>query len=643
MPRRPITPVEVFALIFVLLIAAGLRMGAPGVTEFKRDEANLSHLALDLVRGRSFPLLGIDSSVGIRNAPWNIYVVAPPFLLSSDPTPATLYVGLLNVIAVFLLYLLARHYYGSIAAIMAALLYAVAPWAVIFSRKIWAQDLLPVFVLMTIGTGLLGFLEGKRWAQWLHLPLLAITGQIHYGAFVLLPITLYLIITGRRKLTRDFWFSIGLAVLVTLPYLIGMAQGGYLQADVLQKIVSSGGDKPHAIILSSDAIRDAVLAVTGIGAFDSAVPASVGVPGYPDILFAPFGFVVLLSALWLIIHLISKRDDRSPIDVVLLFWLLFTPLVFTPTWTTMYTHYTITMLPAAFLVVGVAATDLWHALEAHSAPRRLLFMSSGVILALFIVLQIGLSALLLWQVDHVNTPGGFATPLNRLLPIRAAILEQKPQAVIANLDGQYIGFHDETTIWNTLLYDVSSVRFIEPNIEVYPAESVIYLSHQCIGSPQDFYLRPPGEGCYTFKTRTPADFDSAAFTTVPNAEQQKFANGARLLSYHWTTEPNACLSLAWAVAGPVAEDYQVAVHFTDAQQHEIVFGDGIFWRGRYWRAGDKIVRTFCPANGQERKAEIVGVHVGMYTQRGATFNGVNLLDANSKVLGQSIEISLQKS
>src|SRR5258708_932514 len=187
---------EWIALAAILILAAILRLGAPGVVEFKTDEANLSERALDLVRGRDLPLLGIDSSVGVPNSPVSIYILAIPFAISSNPLVATQFIGLLNVIAVGLLYGLARRYYGPLTAIVAGLLFAISPWAVIYSRKIWAQDMLPVFILLTLGTGLLGFIEGKRWVQLLHLPLLAITGQIHYGTFVLLPISLYLIYVG---------------------------------------------------------------------------------------------------------------------------------------------------------------------------------------------------------------------------------------------------------------------------------------------------------------------------------------------------------------------------------------------------------------------------------------------------------------
>jgi len=52
--RQTLTRRDLIALIVVLLCAATLRLAAPGVVEFKNDEANLSSLALDVVHGRTF-------------------------------------------------------------------------------------------------------------------------------------------------------------------------------------------------------------------------------------------------------------------------------------------------------------------------------------------------------------------------------------------------------------------------------------------------------------------------------------------------------------------------------------------------------------------------------------------------------------
>src|SRR3990172_7139327 len=122
----PIRRWELAALAAILILAGALRLGAPGITEFKRDEANLSQLALDLAHGRTFPLLGISSSVGVPNPPLSVYLFAIPYALSDSPILATLFVGLLNVMAVGLAWLVARRYYGPRAAAVAGVLYAAS-------------------------------------------------------------------------------------------------------------------------------------------------------------------------------------------------------------------------------------------------------------------------------------------------------------------------------------------------------------------------------------------------------------------------------------------------------------------------------------------------------------------------------------
>src|SRR5258706_14772591 len=107
---------EWVSLAVVVILAIILRLGSSGVVEFKTDEANLSVLSLDMAHGHSFPLLGIDSSVGIRNAPVSVYLMAIPYRFSSSPEVATGFVGVLGVMSVLLLYVLVRRYYGPLAA-----------------------------------------------------------------------------------------------------------------------------------------------------------------------------------------------------------------------------------------------------------------------------------------------------------------------------------------------------------------------------------------------------------------------------------------------------------------------------------------------------------------------------------------------
>lgn len=642
---------EWVALALILFLAAWLRWTQPEVIEFKTDEANLSLMALDMAQGRDFPLLGIDSSVGIRNAPVNVYLLAVPYLFGSDPVRATQYIGLLNLIAVGLTYLLTRRYYGTAPALIAALIFAASPWAVMFSRKIWAQEMLPPFVVMTIGTGLVGFYEGKRWAQWLHIPLLVFTGQIHYGAFVLIPITVYLLWIGRRRLSRVFYLSLGIGALVALPYALGMILSSLSYPDAVQRILSSQGEgKP--LTLSTQAFDFLLLLLGG-----SQIHAFTGPDLYPDyLLTVPNGYplfdalaiLILVCAMWQGLRALRRRDQRTPVDMIIFLWFIVPPLAFTPTWTTAYSHYLIPMLPAAGIALGVTLHEVWQGLvKWRTVQRTFVGFMVGAGAAL-ILIQVWMLMGLFSFLDTYATTGGFGVPLSRLMPIREAILAQKPDQVLGKLDGQFIGYNLEATIWNFLLADVPVRRFLEPGMEVYPTTSALILISGCDHPDVQFKGRlrldnGQPESCYRIEHYTPEQFDPTPFTPVPDAAP--FANGVQVSGYRWDSD-QGCLTVLWTTQapgkGPKSDFFNTAVHFFGTGGEKILDADATFWNGHYWGKGDRIVREYCLQYGQERISEIAGVRLGLYTfddtPEGRAFYGVDVLDQAGNPAGQSVEI-----
>ena len=169
------------ALLFIILLAAYLRLNHLEWTEFKLDEAHLSQLAYDMARHGQIPLTGIGSSVGVVNPPLAAWLLAMPYAVSASPMVATGFIAALNVLAVIACYLLARRLFNSHgAALIATLLFAVSPWAIIHARKVWAQDLLPPFVMLWAWFGYRAFIEGKRWSLIGHGLMLAAAIQLHY-------------------------------------------------------------------------------------------------------------------------------------------------------------------------------------------------------------------------------------------------------------------------------------------------------------------------------------------------------------------------------------------------------------------------------------------------------------------------------
>src|SRR5205085_8205801 len=109
-------------------------------------EARIALVVADLLDGRRLPLTAIGTSVdGLENGPILIYLLALPFALARDPAIASGFVALMNLGALVLAARFAALVFGWPAGLLAATTYAVGSWAVLFSRKIWPNDAMPLF------------------------------------------------------------------------------------------------------------------------------------------------------------------------------------------------------------------------------------------------------------------------------------------------------------------------------------------------------------------------------------------------------------------------------------------------------------------------------------------------------------------
>src|SRR5258708_10691431 len=76
-----------------------------------------------------------------------------------------------------------------------------------------------------------------------------------------------------------------------------------------------------------------------------------------DGLFDALTVAVMLAAISLVARIV-RRDALTPVHLIVLIWLVFTPLVFSITSTTGYQHYIIIMLPSAYLSLATCPPPL---------------------------------------------------------------------------------------------------------------------------------------------------------------------------------------------------------------------------------------------------------------------------------------------
>jgi 4-amino-4-deoxy-L-arabinose transferase-like glycosyltransferase len=236
---RP-TKIEWLLLVAILAIGAWLRFSHLDLLEFQGDEAFAANLALKCVREGALPSAGLMSSVGVTNPPLFIYLLIPMFAISANPVFASCCIAALGLGAVVVCWWIGRKYHGRLAGLTAAAFFAVSPWAVIYSRKIWAQDFVPVFATATMWA-VHALVLGKKskavfWA--ILLPLCVI--QIHFSGVALTATVLAILLWLRPKIDWRFAVAGALtAVVLMIPYLQLQSRNGW--ADFRQAMNAVGG------------------------------------------------------------------------------------------------------------------------------------------------------------------------------------------------------------------------------------------------------------------------------------------------------------------------------------------------------------------------------------------------------------------
>jgi 4-amino-4-deoxy-L-arabinose transferase-like glycosyltransferase len=224
------TKVEWLILAAIVVVGAWLRFQHLDLLEFKGDEAFAANRALEFVRGGKLPTSGLMSSMLVPNPPLFCWLLIPMFFITSNIAAVCGMIAGLGLAAVVATWWIGRKYYGPWTGLIAAALFATAPWAVIYSRKIWAQDFVPVFATATMWAAHALVLGKKPKAVFwlLCLPLCVI--QIHYSGFALSATAVAIFLVLRPKIDwRLAVAGIAVAAAVAIPYVVEQQQKGWVE------------------------------------------------------------------------------------------------------------------------------------------------------------------------------------------------------------------------------------------------------------------------------------------------------------------------------------------------------------------------------------------------------------------------------
>jgi hypothetical protein len=624
---------ELWLLAGILLLATVLRVAWPTLTEFKFSEARLAALALEVTREGHLPLVGVPSSAGFDHSPISVYLYVPAFLATTSPIPATIYGGLVGVAAVALCWWLSRRWSGGglWAASVASVLFAVSPWAVAFSRKIWQVAFVPLLTLIFVGLAVSALIQRRSWNLAMALVAFALLVQIHPSAISLaLALLLWLIVFRRNVRLAPLLVGIGLGLLTTVPFLVHQIESGWSALSALSQL-------PEAV-LDFAAARLAWEAITG-----RSIHALAG-DGYPLLKVVPqlswifnlIGWLAVVAVLALTRRTISywrvsneKHRITARIDLVLLTWLVI-PVIFNLRHSlTLHLHFFALIIPAAYMVIGRSAQTVFEARPAEGPQQRNKRPHFDV---LRLLAMVGLGLLALAQVAALvamgrfvathETPGGFDRPLAHYRSIVDEALTLAKEAQAAELlvvaEGDSVVVDETPAIFDVLLRGQIAYRFVRgQSAAVFPAHASVVLITPKAGEAADWYHPWPTEDLGNGYRLVTLDGSWPQSAFQPVLGPRTFQNGLEIQGYNWNNiESNAksvTFWLLWQTLWQEGEDTHFFVRFLDSDKAQWGQRDAVGYPSALRRKGDRIVSSFDITKPEAEPSEPYWVRIGLYT------------------------------
>ncbi|HLG70868.1 MAG TPA: glycosyltransferase family 39 protein, partial [Chloroflexota bacterium] len=356
------------AWVVPLAVALGLRLWQHDLTPFLDDEAVLLTAASRMLDTKRLALeAGLALSIHVNEPPLVLYLDAIPMLISRNPAWVSACLTALDGLASVLIYKATERLAGRFAGFGAALLFAVAPAAIYYSRRIYYSELVPlctaIFLLALVQVW------QRRSSVGLAVALVAAAcaTELHASAAPLLAVWLAVAILSRRwmKDWRPLAIGAGVVALTLAPYLYLQITTGWPDALGIWRFLR----EPR--VLDASAL-DAAVTVIGGGIYRHLL-LPYPEPGPPFDLDAAGWLLVALVVAGAVLAV--KR--RTPMHLTLLALLVLPVLA--------SLRHTVGVLPY-YLLPALAPAVVLAGMAVGAVPWRL---AGAALLAVPVIWQVG--------------------------------------------------------------------------------------------------------------------------------------------------------------------------------------------------------------------------------------------------------------
>jgi hypothetical protein len=637
---------ERLLLTVILLLAALLRLGWPGIVQFSLDEAQTMGLALEVVEGRGVPLFGTGTSFGLPTSPMSEYVYVPAALLWDNPLWLTWFTAALNMVALALFWRLSRRYWGPQVALCATLVFATHPWAVVSSRKIWEPNLIAFFAIPWAITGELAFHERQPRALVIHLALLWVIAQLHYSGLALLPVTALMLLLARKHVDRRMLAAgIVAAAIIALPFVYGVI-----------RTRGEGWRASLSFVSGAAKIDSQALRLWWITATGSDIHSLAGWPAYREFLRSLPNLGILRSALgalvgagiglWLLEALRSRRDTTPSSGLLVSLWALAPLLLLVRHVRPLHLHYYVVAIPAlclaAGLVLGRAATARLRTLRAGAMILVIILGGTQALTTVSILRFVGSQA----------TPGGFGVPLQSQLRAADRARALGPPLIVL-ADGDDPRLSNWAAVFEVLAHRVPHRVLDGSRLALFPGEPATVLTtpgaHTAVQAYSEAGLLDLAEVVPNRRGEEPFRILRLKGGLTPELrpapEPRRLAHGAEVVGYRVDGELKPGRAFDWWISWRIWREppkpprrYHISNRLVGAGDTYVTQADGPTIPPWAWKVGDLIVQRFRMKLPAQVPAGPLWMKVGMYTY--PQLENQPVLDANGQAVGDAVVLKL---
>lgn len=376
---------EVIILSLILLLALGLRLyRISEYMTFLGDEGRDVRIVRDLITKGNLVFIGPQTSIGnMYLGPLYYYMMAPALALSAlNPVGPAIMIALLGTFTIWFTWLVARNWFGARTALIASILFALSPVAIIYSRSSWNPNPMPFFALLSIW-GIYQVWHNKKyfWLPYVGISFAAAL-QMHYLGLLLTPalfafwIFTFRAISGKdekriywhKTLWATIWF-----ILIMSPLVFFDIKHHGQNINAFIKFFSNRQETVNLNPARSDRFVPAIESIVSellLGSqmmYSGIMAIIIGILTF----FSFFGkFKVTLKDL---------KTPKNPGLILLLSWIGLGVLGLGVYKQHIYAHYFGFLFPAVFILVGFLLDFLWQ--------KQLIWKIISVLFLIFLISQ----------------------------------------------------------------------------------------------------------------------------------------------------------------------------------------------------------------------------------------------------------------